>query len=182
MDEQGKKEGSFAPMIIMFIVSLAVAVFWDKIEFIKNAVHNILDPSAGWLLNWDLNWGMLILVFLITLITTLVQKYATDQNALREIRKEQKLMQEEMQKYKEHPEKMLEFQKKQMDFMKRTFKLNSRSIMYTGIPFILFFRWFNDIFTAMGSPKFFGLLSWFWFYLITVMIFSSILRKYLKVV
>ncbi len=176
------KEGSFKPFIFVMLASLAIAFFWDSIPWIKEGVHTVLDPSAGFLLNWNLTIGMFLIVLIISLITTLVQKYATDQKALKELRKEQKILQEEMKKYREHPEKMAELSKKQMQFIPKTFKLTSRAIMFTGIPFILFFRWFNDFFTALGDPKFFGFLSWFWFYLIATMIFSSILRKLLKVV
>ncbi len=176
------KQGSFFPIIFVMIVSLAMAIFWDRVPFIKNAVHSVLDPSAGALLNWNLTLGMLLVVFIITLITTIIQKYATDQKALRELKKEQKILQEEMKKFRDHPEKMAELSKKQLEFIPRTFKLTSRSVLFTGIPFILFFRWFYDTFAALGQPKFFGFLSWFWFYLIFTMILSSILRKVLKVV
>ncbi|RLG13514.1 hypothetical protein DRN69_05470 [Candidatus Pacearchaeota archaeon] len=181
MNQKGK-EGSFKPIIFVMIISMAIAFYWDKILFIKNAVHYALDPTAGWLLNWNLYLGMAFIVFLITLITTLVQKYATDQQALKELKKEQKILQEEMKKYKDHPEKIAELSKKQFEFIPRTFKLTSRSIAFTGVPFILFFRWFNDAFTTMGQPKFFGFMSWFLFYIILAMIFSSVLRKALKVV
>jgi len=184
--EKKKKEGSFLPIIFMMIISMGLAFFWDKIPAIKNAVHVVLDPSAGALLNlgipYGLEIGMLMLVLIITLITTLVQKYATDQKALKELRHEQKILQEEMKKYKDHPEKMAELSKKQFAFIPKTFKLTSRGVLFTGIPFILFFRWFYDIFTAMGEPKFFGFLSWIWFYFISTIIFSSILRKVMKVV
>lgn len=181
------KEGSFKPIIFVMIASLAIAMFWDKIPFIKDSVHAVLNPSAGALLNWNVTLGMLIIVFIISLLTTLIQKYATDQKALRELRKEQKILQEEMKKYKEHPEKMAELSKKQLAFIPQTFKLTSRAIMFTGIPFILFFRWFSDVFIAMevitGAPvKFLGFFTWFWFYLIFTMVFSTILRKVLKVV
>jgi uncharacterized membrane protein (DUF106 family) len=181
------KEGSFKPIIFVMIASMAIAAFWDKIPFIKESVHSVLNPSAGWLLTWNLEWGMILIVLFISLFTTLVQKYATDQKAIRELRKEQKILQEEMKKYKENPAKVAELSKKQLEFIPRTFKLTSRSIMFTGIPFILFFRWFNDFFANMeiiaGEPiKFFGFMSWFWFYLVFVMIFSSILRKTMKVV
>lgn len=177
-----KKEGSFKPIIFVMIVSLVLAMFWDKVPFIRDSVHGVLNPTVGGLLNWNLTLGMMIIVFIISLFTTLVQKYATDQEAIKELRKEQKILQEEMKKYKEHPEKIAELSKKQLEFIPRTFKLTSRSIMFTGIPFILFFRWFQDFFTALGDTKFFGFLSWFWFYLIFIMIFSTILRKALKVV
>jgi len=133
-------------------------------------------------LRWNLIIGMLLVVFFITLITTLIQKYATDQKALKELKHEQKILQEEMKKYRDNPAKISELSKKQMEFIPRTFKLTSRTVLFTGIPFILFFRWFYDFFSAMGEPKFFGFLSWFWFYLIFTLIFSSILRKVLKVV
>ncbi len=185
--KKGKKEGSWMPMIVVMGISLVIAFTWDKVSFIRDSVHKVLDPSAGWLLNWNLVLGMLAIVLIINIITTLIQKYATDQEALRELKKEQKILQEEMKKYKEDPARIAELSKKQMQFIPKTMKLTSRAIMFTGVPFILFFRWFTDVFTVMeataGEPiRFFGFLSWFWFYLIFTMVFSSVLRKTFKVV
>lgn len=186
LDKKGK-EGSFMPIFFVMIISLVIAFSWEKIPIIQNSVHSVLDPTAGALLNWDLTIGMVLIVLMITLITTIIQKYATDQEALRELKKQQKILQEEMKKYKDHPEKVAELSKKQLQFIPKTFKLTSRAIMFTGIPFILFFRWFNDVFTLMevtiGEPvRFFGFFSWFWFYLVFAMVFSSVLRKMFKVV
>jgi uncharacterized membrane protein (DUF106 family) len=179
-----KKEGSFKPIVAVMFISVLVALFWEDIPFLKDAVHAVLDPTAGALLRWNLIIGMFALVFIITLMTTLVQKFATDQKALKELREEQKLLQEEMKKFKDHPEKVAELSKKQLEFLPRTMKLTSRSLMFTGVPFILFFRWFDDFFSAMPAEQqlFFGFLSWFWFYLVFTIIFSSVLRKFLKVV
>jgi uncharacterized membrane protein (DUF106 family) len=176
------KEGSFKPIFIVMLASLVIAFFWNRISVIKDTAHLILDPSAGALLNWDITYGMIIIVFLISVFMTLLQKYATDQETLRELKKEQKILQEEMKKYKEHPEKLVELQKKQFAFIPKTMKLSMRPIMFTGIPLILFFRWFMDFFTVFGDYKFFGFLNWFWFYLIGSMLFSIILRKVFKVV
>jgi uncharacterized membrane protein (DUF106 family) len=182
-----KGEGSFRPIIIIMIVSLIIASMWDKLPFIKNAVHFILDPTAGALLNWQLTGGMMIIVFVLTLITTLVQKYATDQETLKEIKKEQKEIQKQMKEFREHPDKLKELQGKQFAMFPKQMKLSMRGIAYTGIPFILFFRWFYDFFNAIeaatGEPvRFFGFLGWIWFYLIFAMIISSVLRKWLDVV
>ena len=188
MTEKGAKgEGSFRPIIIIMAISLLIASLWDKMPWIKNAVHTVLDPSAGSLLNWNLTIGMLIIVFILTLLTTLVQKYATDQATLKEIKKEQKEIQKQMKEFKDHPEKMMHLQKKQMEMFPKQMKLSMRGIAYTGVPFILLFRWFYDFFAGIeattGAPvKFFGFLGWIWFYLIFAMIFSSILRKWLDVV
>ena len=176
------KEGSFKPIIFVMLASLAIAFFWDKLSFISDSVHTVLDPTAGGLLSWNLTVGMIILVFIITVLTTIVQKYATDQKTLKELKKEQKILQAEMKKYKEDPAKLMELQKKQFEFVPKTMKLSMRALMFTGIPFILFFRWFGDFFTVLGNPKFFGFMSWFIFYLLFSILFSTIFRKILKVV
>ena len=177
-----KKEGSFTPLIIFMIFTLVFASLWDKVPAIKNAIHFALDPSAGTLLNWNLNLGMLLIVLVITIITTVVQKYATDQKALKEIRDETKELQKQMKEAKNDQSKLMELQKKQFAMMPKQMKLSMRSIIYTGIPFILFFRWFQDYSLAAGTPHFWLGLGWFWFYLISAMIFSTILRKWWDVV
>ncbi len=164
------------------LVSMLIAIFWDSAPFIKDSIHSVLNPTAGALLDWNLTGGMIIIIAFISLIMTLTQKYLTDQETLREMKKEQKALQSEMKKYKEHPEKLMEFQKKQIELVPKMMKVSMRSVVYTAIPLILFFRWFNDYFSAIPEFRFFGFLSWFWFYLLGSMIFSSILRKIMKVV
>jgi len=180
-----KKEGSFKPIIFVMLISLAIAWLWDKANFswIKDSIDFILNPTAGFLLNWNLDLGMIIIVFVITFLTTLVQKYATDQKALKELKKEQKEIQKQMKEFKEHPEKVMELQKKQWKLMPKQMKLSMRAISYTGVPFILFFRWFQDFFATLGGVKFLGFIgSWFIFYILVSLIISSILRKYMDVV
>jgi uncharacterized membrane protein (DUF106 family) len=175
------KEGGFKGIFIVMLISLGIAFFWESASFIKNSAHYILDPSVGALLNWNLTWGMIIIILIIALFMTLVQKYATDQKTLKELKEEQKELQKEMKKFKDHPEKMMELQKKQFEFIPKMMKMSMRPLIYTGIPLILFFRWFMDFFSVLGNPKFFGFFSWFWFYLLGSIILSSILRKLLKV-
>jgi len=69
-----------------------------------------------------------------------------------------------------------------MKFVVPMMKLSMRAVAFTGIPIILFFRWFNDFFVNAGNPKFFGIMNWLFFYIIFSIIFSSIFRKILKVV
>ena len=180
MDAQGK-EGSFKGIFIVMIVSLAIAALWDSLSFIKNTAHLILDPTAGSLLNWNLTLGMTILVLIIAIFMTLIQKYATDQKTLKEIKAEQKKLNQEAKQFRHDPEKMMEFNKKILPMSMQMMKLSMRPIIYTAIPLILFFRWFVDYFAAFESFRFFGFLSWFWFYLLGSIIFSSILRKVLKI-
>ena len=114
-------------------------------------------------------------------IDLVIQKYTTDQNLLREIKKEQKLLQGEMKKYKDHPEKLLEMQKKQLEFIPKTMDITMRPLLYTIVPIVLFFRWFSDYFALYPEIKIFGYLGWIWAYLIFAIIFSIIFRKIFNV-
>jgi len=167
-------------MILVMLASFLVAGLWDSVSVIKQTVHWLLDPSVGQLLNWNTTLGMFIVVFIFSLITSIVQKYGTDQVELKKIRQEQKALQEEMKKYRDNPAKMIEFNKKQLEIFPKTMDLTVKPIIYTFIPFILLFRWFNDYFLLVDF-KFIGFLSWFWFYLVFSIVFSSILRKALKI-
>jgi uncharacterized membrane protein (DUF106 family) len=179
------KEGSYAPLVIILALSFIIAAFWNQIPYLKSSINYVLAPTAGWLLNWNITWGMLVVVLIISFISIIAQKYATDQKQLRELKKEQKIMQEELKKVRNDPEKFVELQKKQMATVQQTFsktmKLSTRAILFTGVPFLLLFRWFNDYFIAKPF-NFLGFLPWFWFYLIFTLIFTAILRKILDVV
>jgi uncharacterized membrane protein (DUF106 family) len=165
-------------LFIVTAVSMLVALFWNQVPIISQTVHRVLDPSIGKLLKWNVTYGMFIIVIVLSFIMTLVQKYGTDQATLKEIKKEQKILQQEMKKYKEDPEKLLELNKKQMEFIPKTMELTMRPVLYTMVFFVLFFRWFSEYFTTTEF-RFLG-LSWIWFYLIFSMVFGSIFRKLLK--
>lgn len=166
-------------LFLVMALSLVVATLWDSLPIIKTTIHAALDPTLGKLLDFHLNIGFIIIVAIFTLITTLLQKYMTDQQTLREIKEEQKLMQEEMKKYKEHPEKLMEFQKKSMELTFKAMPITMRPLIYTSIPFILFFRWFGDFFAA-NPVKILG-MNWLLAYILFSIIISIILRKILKV-
>lgn len=180
MDTQGK-EGSFMPIFIILIISLLIATFWNSFPIIKNTVHSILDPTAGVLINWNVTYGFLILIFIITVIMTLAQKYLTDQETMREMKAEQKKLGQDLKELTPGSPEYKEMSMKSFEFMGPMMKLSMRPMIYTGVPIILMFRWFMDTFLELGSPKFW-IFSWFWFYLIMSIIISSVLRKVLKVV
>jgi uncharacterized membrane protein (DUF106 family) len=180
MDNKGMKK-FFLLMTLLSAFSLSIAFLWEKIPAIKNTAHLILDPTAGALINWNLTAGTLILFFIISVITTVVQKYATDQKTLRELKEEQKKVQKEMQEFKDNPEKTMEINKRSMKIMGDIMSLGMKSNVITVIPLILLFKWFSDVFTALGNPKFFGFMGWFVLYLFSLIIFSGFLRKWMKV-
>ena len=180
-------EGSFRIIAVFFFITMLIAFNWHKWTWLRNGIHAALDPTLGALLNWDLTIGMILVVFLISVIVVVLQKYTTNQDELRKIKKLQKELQAKQKENKHDQKKSMEIQKEMMGLMPKQMKLGMRTIVYTGIPFVLLFRWFYDFFEALeastGAPvRFFGFLSWFWFYLIFTMIFSSILKKKFNVV
>ena len=181
MDNKGK-EGSFRTLFIIMGISLIIAYYWPTATWISGSVHAILDPTFGALLNWNLTIGMLIIVAIVSTFTALVQKYTTDQETIRDLKKQQKEISNRTKEFRHDPAKMMEIQKEIFPISSKLMRLSMRPIMFTGIPFILIFRWYMDVFTAMGDPKFFGFLSWFWFYLIFAIVLGGIIRKLLKVV
>ena len=171
-----------SPLLLMFgimVIGLVAAGLWDAIPAIKTSVHALLDPTAGALLDWHLTIGFILFVALLTLITTFVQKYGTDQNALKILREEQKLIQQQVKEHKADPAKQMELSKKSMELAMESMPLTMRPVLYTSIPFILFFRWFGDYFTT-NPTKILG-MGWIWAYLLLAIIFSSIYRKVFKV-
>lgn len=167
-------------MFLVMLLSIVVASMWQSFPLIKDAVHSVLNPSAGVLLDWNASFGLLIITAIIVFITTLIQKYATDQDLIKTIKEEQKLVQQEMKLVKASPEKSMELSKKSLELTMKAMPVTMRPLLYTIIPFVLFLRWFGDYFTT-NPVQIFSFFSWFWAYLIFSIIFSIIFRKILKV-
>ena|SRR3989344_7218941 len=165
--------------LLLAFVSFLIPVFWNKIEAIRNGAHYLLDPSVGALLNWNVSWGFLLISGIIALITVILQRFLVDQETMRKLKSEQKLLQEEMKKYKDHPEKLMELQKRQLAFIPQTMDLTMKPLIYTMIPIILLYRWFFDYF-LLNPAKIFGFMNWLVAYIVFSIIFSLILRKLFK--
>lgn len=161
---------------LVMVLGLVFTLIYPKIPGLAYGINAILSPTLGTLLNWNVSLGMIIITGGIALILVLVQKYTVDQDSLRQLKKEQKLLQEEAKKYRDNPQKLLEINKQQLQFLPRTMDLTMAPVIYTAIPLLVFFRWFSDYFAA-NPAKVFGILGWFWAYLIFSVIFSMIFRK-----
>lgn len=187
MNKQGDTHKLFLIMMGLMIFSLAIAGLWDKVPIIKETVHSILNPSIGELIKKSPHFGMIVLSVVVSLVITLVQKYATDQKEMKRIKDEQKELQAEMKKEENRKDK-----KKQMDLQKQMFEkmpqmmvISMRGSIFTIIPIILLIRWLGDIFSQspLKDFAFLGIswFSWLGFYIVVMIITSSILRKILKV-
>src|SRR3989338_1531724 len=139
-------------------------------------LNSIVDFLFNWTTEFGPLWGVIIVAGIITLITTLVYKYFTDQKALKKIKEDHKDLQEEMKKHKENPAKMAELQKQLLQKgLIEPMKHQLKPLLITFIPFILIFGWLKTTYQSSGDMLFgFG---WFGTYIIFSIIFSIILRK-----
>lgn len=106
---------------------------------------DFLNPILGPLLEATGPFGTIVLVSLfVSLLTTIVYKYTTNQPKLRKLKADLKRHQKKAQKLsKEDPAKALELQKEMMKMNGQYMKMSFRSTLYTFIPVILFFGWLS---------------------------------------
>ncbi len=115
--------------------------------------------------------SIILLAFLVTLIMTLITKYTTNQDRMKELREIQKacrikLKQDRLDKKAQ--EQMMECS---MELMKHSFK----PLLISFIPLIIFFWWIRGIYSEI-------LPGWLWWYISSGIISSMVLRKILRVV
>ncbi len=168
-------------VFIVLLISTLIAIFWDSVPIIKETANLILNPTAGKLLEFNIDMGLIIVSAIITLFITIIQKYTVDNEALKQLKADQKKLQQNMKELKDNPEKLMQLQQESLAKAGEMFQISMRSFSYTAIPIILFFRWFSDYFAQFNPPvRIFGIFTWFIAYLISSIIFSIIFRKMFK--
>lgn len=146
---------------------------------ISESITGFFSLSLGPFASWNPSFSLLIISFVLTLITTLIYKYTTDQPLMKSFKEENKKLQEEMKLLKNDPAKMMEKNKQLMEKNMQVMKQSFKPMLYTFVPFAIIFFGLRNIYEPFGKILF-G-LSWIWIYIISSVIFSILLRKLLKV-
>lgn len=148
----------------------------------------VADPMVLGLPAWVF---ILLLSIVLSLIVTLIYKYATDQVVMKDLKEQLKKYQEQMKAAKDDMQKLSEIQKKSMEVNMKYMKQSFKPMIITMIPFLLIFWWLKKLYTGVVVIPFnfhfplSGLetgLGWIGFYIILSMIFTTLFRKALKVV
>ncbi|MAG78979.1 hypothetical protein CMI40_01235 [Candidatus Pacearchaeota archaeon] len=113
--------------------------------------------------------------FLITLAMTLVTKYYTNQNRMKELKDIQKACNIKLKNAEGDTEKIKEVQKELMDCSLELMKHSMKPMLFTFLPLIILFWWIRNIYIDI-------LAGWIWWYIGAGIISSIVLRKVLKVV
>ncbi|MFZ1970847.1 MAG: EMC3/TMCO1 family protein [Candidatus Nanoarchaeia archaeon] len=119
--------------------------------------------------------SILLISFLVVLVTTIITKYFTDQKRMKELREIQKACQIKLRDNKGNLEEMNKINKEVMDCSMELMKHSFKPMLITFIPLVLLAGWMNSVFIKI-------LPSWIWWYILSGLVFSIILRKILKVV
>jgi len=134
-------------------------------------------------------WAIMLISLILSLITTLVYKFLTDQKVMRELREQMKKYQEQIKNARDDPQKVLELQNKIMDLNSKYMKQNLKPMLATLIPFIIVFKILNSIYAGVpviplpfkmpitGNP----FIGWIGTYIIFSMLFTTIFRKIFKI-
>lgn len=105
--------------------------------------ESILNPIFGPLLNLPTLWAVILLSFLISLIITVVYKYTTNQDLMKQLKEEMKEFQREIKELRKEPEKAMQVQKKSMQTNMKYMMLSMKSTLYSIVPIIIIFSWMS---------------------------------------
>ncbi len=105
--------------------------------------ENLLNPVFFPLLSLPTIWAVVLLSFFISLIVTVLYKYTTDQNLMKQLKEEMKEFQKEIKELKKEPQKAMEVQKKAMQTNMKYMMHSMRSTLYSILPLIIIFSWMN---------------------------------------
>ena len=105
---------------------------------------SFLDPVLGPVLLLPPFWGLLLLSFAISLIITVIYKYTTDQNMMKQLKDEIKEFQKEIKELKNNPEKAMQVQKEAMKTNMKYMSMSMKSTLITFIPIIFIFGWMSS--------------------------------------
>ncbi|MBN4049214.1 DUF106 domain-containing protein [archaeon AH-315-M20] len=108
--------------------------------------ESFLDPIFLPLLNIPILWAIIILSFLISLIITIIYKYTTNQNLMKQLKDEMKAFQKQIKELKAEPERAMKVQKQAMQTNMKYMMQSMKSTLYSFIPIILIFGWMNSNF------------------------------------
>ncbi len=143
--------------------------------------NSFFNATLGHVLGLQNPFGLMIVSLILTLLMTLATKFFTDQKIMKTLKDELKELQNGLKDTAQTAEQKMHLQKnmmaKNMEYMKHSLK----PMLITFLPIIVIFGWLRNYYIAIGDPKVFFGISWFWSYMIFSIVFSILLRKLLKI-
>ena len=104
----------------------------------------ILDPILNPLLKFPVIWIVIGLAFVISVMVTLIYKFATNQNTMKRLKDEIKSYQTQIKAEKNNLAKAMELNKKAMQCNMEYMRHSMRATLITFIPVIFLFSWMGS--------------------------------------
>lgn len=148
-------------------------------------LEGIFNLLFGWVRFLGSPWDVLIISLIITFLVTLAYKFLTDQVKMKELKSRMKEIQEKMKVDRTNQD----LQKEMWGIQGQFFKHSMKPMLFTFLPLILIFNWMRVTFDSgkdiiewsVSIPLFGTGLGWLGVYIISSIIFSTIVRKIMKV-
>jgi|SRR3989344_1160430 len=121
--------------------------------------------------------GAIIISALITLGMTILTKYLTNQNRMKELKEIQKTCQIKLKDYKGKPEEIKKIQREMLECSMELTKNSMKPLLFAFVPLILLIAWLKGIFVGTEIQS-----TWIWWYIGAGIFSSLIFRRLLKVV
>ena len=119
--------------------------------------------------------SIVLLSVIVTLVSTFITKWFTNQAQLKQLKERQKEIQKELKNCKDECA-LKELQSEMLQITGTMMKSSFKPLLITMIPFLLLFYWVRNIFTPVLG------FGWFWWYLGGSLVSGMIWRKILKIV
>lgn len=119
--------------------------------------------------------SIFIVATAISLFVSLVNYFVLDLDKMREIKENQKKLNEQMKLHKENPQKLQELQKEMMSHMGESMRHSFKPMLITTIPLLIVLPFIRTLFATTTIAG-----SWFWWYFLGAIVSSLIFRKLLK--
>jgi uncharacterized membrane protein (DUF106 family) len=118
-------------------------------------------------------YSIIVLSLIVTLISTLVTMWLTNQEHLRNLKERQKQIQKDLKKCKPGDKLFEELQSEMLQITMTMMKSSFKPLLITFIPFILLLNWIRTIYTPI-------LPGWIWYYIGASLVSSLAYRKIFK--
>lgn len=118
-------------------------------------------------------YSIIALSLVVTLISTLVTMWLTNQNHLRSLKDRQKQIQKDLKKCKPGDKLFEELQAEMIQISMTMMKSSFKPLLITFIPFLLLLNWIRAIYTPI-------LPGWIWYYIGASIAASLVYRKVFK--
>ena len=121
--------------------------------------------------------SIVLISVVVTLAMTLVSKYFTNQDRMKELKTVQKTCQIKLKENKDNVKKMAEIQKQMLECNLEMMKHSMKPMLFAFLPLILLIGWLKGIYSTTEIAS-----SWLWWYIGSGVLSSLIFRRLLNVV